>query len=191
MFFSLAAQSGCNCLLAHGLTGCSINVLPGVVGDTRTVDKLVDGVNETLDDRHMWLAPYAAGHVNTITILLHRPITLAGVRLWNYNKTPTRGVNAFQLLLDQLVVFEGSLRPSAASTSAALHSPFQVDVADSSQVVAFDQGFAQLHASRLVGLVKGDVLAVFNDGTLLEGDVRTSRGRTEARPATMVAGRRY
>ena len=27
-------------------------------GDPRTVDKLVDGVNSTYDDRHMWLAPF-------------------------------------------------------------------------------------------------------------------------------------
>ena len=35
----------------------SVNVLGGVAGDLRTPDKLVDGVNDTADGRHMWLAP--------------------------------------------------------------------------------------------------------------------------------------
>ena len=35
----------------------SVNVLSDVSGDIRTPDKLVDGVNDTYDGRHMWLAP--------------------------------------------------------------------------------------------------------------------------------------
>lgn len=35
----------------------SVNVLEGVNGDVRTPEKLIDGVNDTLDGRHMWLAP--------------------------------------------------------------------------------------------------------------------------------------
>ena len=35
----------------------SVNVLDNVTGDVRTPDKLVDGVNNTMDGRHMWLAP--------------------------------------------------------------------------------------------------------------------------------------
>ncbi|MEE4248037.1 MAG: DUF4457 domain-containing protein [Kangiellaceae bacterium] len=36
----------------------SVKNLSGMEGDIRTVDKLYDGVNETMDDRHMWLAPF-------------------------------------------------------------------------------------------------------------------------------------
>ena len=35
----------------------SVNVLSDIANDVRTPDKLVDGVNETVDCRHMWLAP--------------------------------------------------------------------------------------------------------------------------------------
>ena len=35
----------------------SVNILEGVTGDVRTPDKLVDGVYDTDDARHMWLAP--------------------------------------------------------------------------------------------------------------------------------------
>lgn len=35
-----------------------LNDIPGNSGDKRTKDKLVDGVNVTTDDAHMWLAPF-------------------------------------------------------------------------------------------------------------------------------------
>ncbi len=37
-----------------------INILPGYGNDPRTVDKLLDGVNRTCDDLHMWLTPFTA-----------------------------------------------------------------------------------------------------------------------------------
>ena len=38
-----------------------LNTLDSVEGDDRTLDKLLDGVNITTDDVHMWLAPFTAG----------------------------------------------------------------------------------------------------------------------------------
>ena len=35
-----------------------IKHLPGMHKDIRTVDKLVNGKNDTLDDNNMWLAPF-------------------------------------------------------------------------------------------------------------------------------------
>lgn len=42
----------------------SVNVLEGVSDDIRTPDKLTDGVNDTNDGRHMWLAPILPGMVS-------------------------------------------------------------------------------------------------------------------------------
>lgn len=42
----------------------SVNILEGVTDDIRTPDKLIDGVNETVDGRHMWLAPILPTQVN-------------------------------------------------------------------------------------------------------------------------------
>ncbi len=35
----------------------SVNILKGIDADVRTPDKLIDGINDTLDGQHMWLAP--------------------------------------------------------------------------------------------------------------------------------------
>lgn len=35
-----------------------INKLPGMESDLRTIDKLFNGVNETQDERNIWLAPF-------------------------------------------------------------------------------------------------------------------------------------
>ena len=47
----------------------SVNVLPRVVDDIRTPDKLIYGVNDTYDGRHMWFAPILPGLVRTVCIM--------------------------------------------------------------------------------------------------------------------------
>ena len=42
----------------------SVNVLEGIRGDLRTPDKLVDGVYDTTEGAHMWLAPLLPGIVS-------------------------------------------------------------------------------------------------------------------------------
>ena len=59
-----------------------INVLPEYSGDPRVVSNLLDGVNCTRDDLHMWLAPFTPSHPHTVTITFHTPTTLALVRIW-------------------------------------------------------------------------------------------------------------
>lgn len=80
-----------------------LNDLPEYTDDDRTLDKLghlcvivtprvayrlVDGVNVTTCDCHMWLAPYTAGGDHVITITLRTPAMVTGLHIWNYNKLP-------------------------------------------------------------------------------------------------------
>lgn len=54
--------------------------------DIRTLDKLYDGVNNTWDDSHMWLAPYSPHHAqignpNLIFLYFDTPLTVSLVKV--------------------------------------------------------------------------------------------------------------
>lgn len=60
--------------------------MPEYGNDPRTVDKLLDKVNWTCDDLHVWLAPFTSGQNHEIFIDLLDIVTISMIRIWNYNK---------------------------------------------------------------------------------------------------------
>lgn len=64
-----------------------LNVLREYSDDPRTVDNLVDGHNHTCDELHAWLAPFRRGQDHLIFLEFDTPVTVAMIRLWNYNSS--------------------------------------------------------------------------------------------------------
>ena len=94
----------------------SINDLDGVYDDIRTPDKLLDGYNDTDDDAHMWLAPYhntrsvtdsSLRIPNSITISFEKPVCISYIKIYNYSKSSSRGVNEFDINVDDMLVYRG------------------------------------------------------------------------------------
>ena len=80
-----------------------INSMGFGMEDGRTLDKLVDGVNLTTDQEHMWLIPFTPGGHHTLDIYLPREYEVLALTVWNYNKTAEdtfRGAKRVDIRMD-------------------------------------------------------------------------------------------
>ncbi|KAL3320556.1 hypothetical protein Ciccas_000760 [Cichlidogyrus casuarinus] len=94
-----------------------INVLPEYGNDPRVVQNLLNGINQTKDDIHMWLAPFVVNQHHLVRIQFPKRSTLALLRLWNYNKSrvhANRGAKDVVIYLDQKVIFYGEIQHAAS-----------------------------------------------------------------------------
>jgi hypothetical protein len=114
-----------------------INILPEYFDDPRTIANILDGVNFTRDDLHVWLAPHGftltpkLPYVAKITINFTKFTTISLLRIWNYNKSRThcyRGAKRCRILLDTRVIFEGDIKAAPGLLTSA---------ADCSEVILF------------------------------------------------------
>lgn len=64
-----------------------MNSIQGHGLDHRTLDKLINKINNTSDDRNMWLIPYNKGEDHLITIEFKRMHYISGIKFYNYNKS--------------------------------------------------------------------------------------------------------
>lgn len=80
-----------------------MNSIPGHKQDHRTLEKLINGVNNTSDDKNMWLIPFNEGEDHVIKIDLGRNSYVGSIRFWNYNKSvedSLRGAKTVTIKID-------------------------------------------------------------------------------------------
>ena len=65
-----------------------MNSIQGYSGDYRTVDKLINGENQTSNDRNMWLIPYNKGQNHFIYLDFKKKREIRAIKFYNYNKSP-------------------------------------------------------------------------------------------------------
>lgn len=56
--------------------------------------------------QHSWLAPLDGAQGNELRVVLDAPVLLGALRLWNYAKTPSRGVQQLEVYLDECLVWK-------------------------------------------------------------------------------------
>lgn len=153
--------------------------MPGHAADPRTPPKLIDGVHATYDDTHMWLAPFTASTPCCVNLALPRPATLGAVRLWNYAKSPGRGVRAFSLELDGSLLFEGCLRAAPPRDDPDAPDDFVQTVIFTDNEVLIDAEAEHVYTSAELD----DALVVIDNGQRLVLDGQPAGSALE-RPTT-------
>lgn len=100
-----------------------INILPAYGKDPRVVTNLIDGINRTQDDMHLWLAPFTPGCSHTIYLDFGAPYQVAMIRVWNYNKSRIhsfRGLKEVEMLLDGRCIFRGEIAKASGTLSGGI-----------------------------------------------------------------------
>jgi hypothetical protein len=132
-----------------------INDVPGHLGDTRTLDKIVNGVHVTTDDQHMWLCPYLPPvdaqdgtdeliPQQWLAVELPEPVHLGGLRLYNYNKNVEDTVRGIRLM----DVYVDDVRVSPVSGFIVRKAPGNTHY-DFGQTFLFDVPWAQVQEPNL------------------------------------------
>mmetsp|Transcript_5505 Transcript_5505/g.15335 ORF Transcript_5505/g.15335 Transcript_5505/m.15335 type:complete len:1697 (+) Transcript_5505:302-5392(+) len=175
----------------------SVADLPGMAHDVRLPARLVDSPN-TGSPSHSWLAPVAGSSpdipvataagggpealVNCLSICLDRPIMLAGLRLWNYAKNPLRGAQEIEVMLDDLMIYKGFVRPAPAS----LQGPWQHTILFHNDPQLIQQERAAVY-SHLATLEREAPIVLVNERKFMSGSASgTGYSEPGDRPSTSV-----
>ncbi|KAF7639807.1 DUF4457 domain-containing protein [Meloidogyne graminicola] len=98
----------------------SVNCLTSVRDDPRTSDKLIDGCNDTTKVYHMWLTPILPNSYARVFIIFDTPTFVTRIRIYNYRKTPERGVRHIALSADDLLLCSGAEVPASSPESTGI-----------------------------------------------------------------------
>jgi hypothetical protein len=171
----------------------SVQELGECRNDVRTLDKLIDGNNDTWNDRYMWLAPYAPGNMNYLYVIFEEPVAVSMIKIWNYSKTPERGVEEIELFVDDVLIYKGDLRKAPSLFEGVQH--FSQSILFTNDPALYQQEKENIYR---ISNLEQMVMFINNDKKYLAGDKAqqtlyqqerkkvSSRNSTTSRPMTSV-----
>ncbi|CAI2318027.1 unnamed protein product [Caenorhabditis sp. 36 PRJEB53466] len=98
----------------------SINILPNIRGDPRTSNNLITQPNDTDVAKHMWLTALLPNRCARVFFVFDVPTYISKIIIYNYRKTPQRGVRHISLSVDDLIIFSGEIPESTAHSTGSL-----------------------------------------------------------------------
>ncbi|WKX88985.1 hypothetical protein Q1695_008549 [Nippostrongylus brasiliensis] len=103
----------------------SVNILPSVQGDPRVSLNLINGYNDTDRAEQMWLTPILPNRFARVFFVFDVQVDVSAIIIYNYRKTPTRGVRHISVSVDDLIVYSGDVPASTADKTGVLEIGFQ------------------------------------------------------------------
>ncbi|XP_029174067.1 protein KIAA0556-like isoform X2 [Nylanderia fulva] len=93
--------------------------------NSHIVNNLINGINQTRDDANLWLMPYSSGDHHYVHIIFEFAITIAMIRIWNYNKSRIhsfRGAKDIIIKLNDITIFYGEIARASGDDMGSLDS---------------------------------------------------------------------
>lgn len=197
--FDAEGQTLCGpCMRVHAAPA-DVNELPNMSGDPRTVHKLFtqdakqQGVasggvplppcQTPKASTDVWLAPWIPKQANELWLYFDAPVRLSLLRVLNYSKSPARGVQDFELLLDDSLIYRGKLRRSEEGDGTAMWQ--SILFTDSPAILASESSRVFYSGSH-----EADHVLLINDGQVMNpgGDFATrdvpAQVHAQQRPTT-------
>eukprot|EP00928_Gymnodinium_smaydae_P043070 TRINITY_DN28938_c1_g1_i1.p1 TRINITY_DN28938_c1_g1~~TRINITY_DN28938_c1_g1_i1.p1 ORF type:complete len:1607 (-),score=369.21 TRINITY_DN28938_c1_g1_i1:28-4848(-) len=95
----------------------SVRDCPGMEQDRRSEENLRRGAPGS--SGRMWLAPFATQPCNSVELAFDEPVSISCLRVWNYSRTPARGVRDVEVYVDDILVYQGILRQAGVGAASA------------------------------------------------------------------------